>query len=824
MRARMPDRAVKRFIGSLRKAVARSGDELSELASTRAFSWFAIMLLAAAITVVTTISFERIPTRISVGQVAPRDIKSDRNYEILDAEATDKLRDEAMQSVLPVYDFDPALAEQKAETVRAAFEDARLMMRSWGEGPKSAGRRKNGAVVLSAERRAELASMLSGALGVTVPPELAGGLSGTGFDESVEDAVVRLVQRVMAQPVVAADDVEEGGGARSVLMRTLERPESAGAGRFGEESIVSDVGSFMRVAKARSSIDDADAAALRVQSKAQQEAVVGLARLLISPNLAPNRNETALRRDQAASGAKDVVIRLKAGEMIIREGARFDSRHIKVLTGIRTEKRRASYYLEFIGTYILVLCFLTIPFLLLEKFFRQVRVRHEDHVLMALVGLSILVLMRLSLTLAPAVRDALFLSLDPQVLHYLVPVAGGAMLVRMFLRPVVSFVFAIILSVLAGLFVETDVRFVAYSLITSMTAIMAVTHVDRRSNIIRAGAITGLMGAVTVLGISLIMIATSPDVITVSETLWGVLFAFLAGLGAAIYSMIAAPIVESVSGYASDIKLLELANLNHPLLRELVVRAPGTYHHSHLVGLLGEAAAAEIGANALLVRVGAYYHDIGKLKKPLYFVENSRAGENRHEKLSPHMSSLIVSAHVKDGLDLAASNKIPRAISDMIPQHHGTRQISFFYDKAKSQEDPELQKIDQKDFQYPGPKPQTREAAILMLSDVTEASVRSLKEKSSTRIEQTVQKTIHDIFNESQLDECDLTLRDLNLIGKAFVRTLLGIYHSRIDYAKEVENGNQRKTEESRGAEDQGEAQKPAPEAGAGPPDDKKGA
>ena len=250
--------------------------------------------------------------------------------------------------------------------------------------------------------------------------------------------------------------------------------------------------------------------------------------------------------------------------------------------------------------------------------------------------------------------------------------------------------------------------------------------------------------------------------------------------------LIAAPLVESLLGYTTDIKLLEMANLNHPLLRELIVRAPGSYHHSHLTGIIAEAAAESIGANPLLVRVAAYYHDIGKIRKPLYFVENAKNGEDRHAKLSPHMSSLIISSHVKDGVEMAQEAKLPQSIIDMMTQHHSTRQISFFYEKAKAQHDAETKKLDASDFEYEGPKPQTREAAILMLADVSEAAVRSLKEKSPARIEQTVDRVIDDCFKEKQLDECDLTLRDLNEISKAFVHILLGIYHQRIEYQKEA--------------------------------------
>jgi len=354
----------------------------------------------------------------------------------------------------------------------------------------------------------------------------------------------------------------------------------------------------------------------------------------------------------------------------------------------------------------------------------------------------------------------------------------------MYLGAEISMVFAVAISVMAGLLIKGDISFIAYYLMLSFSAIIAINKVDKRSSIIRAGAIVGGVGVITIVGGKLLLMATSAETISASQMMWSIFMAFLGGVGCAVYVMIGAPIVESISGYTSDIKLLELANLNHPLLRELIVRAPGTYHHSHLVGILAEAAAEAIGANSLLVRVGAYYHDVGKIKKPQYFIENSRNGENKHEKLSPYMSALIVSAHVKDGFEMAMGAGIPKVISDMIPQHHGTRLISYFYEKARQMKDPEIEKVDEKDFCYPGPKPQTREAAILMLADVTEASVRALKEKSTTRIRQTVQHAINDIFAESQLDQCDLTLRDLNDIAESFVRILLGIYHQRIEYPK----------------------------------------
>ncbi len=766
------------------KLVAKLRGVLSRLYGSRSFLWIAVVFLAAVATFVTTLSFQTIPSRIQVGQIASRDIKADRNYEIVDVEASEKFRKEAMESVLPIYDFDAGLSEAVSARVKEAFEAARSTFQSWFE-LQNAKKRIPSSAKIPDEVKTKIGQVFSEKSGVAMPTQYMDALIENRFSIPAEEHITFLVKGAMSEPLVSERTEGEFPGGKGAVLRKFDA-DAVSKEKY-KEIVVEDVGTLRTVAEAREKMTLSPMITKSFKGKAVPEAIVTLARLLIKPNCTLNRPETNKKLEAAAAGAKNVILKVSAGEMIVREGSRYEPRHIKILLGITMEKRKGAYYLEFLGTFILSLLFLIVPFTLLKKYFLRVMVDKADYVLMASVGLSVLIIMRISLMLAPAVSDALLIPVDPSTLHYAVPVAGAAMLLRMFLGAETSLVFALVMSVLAGFFVEADVRFMAFSLISSIAAVMAITNADRRSMIIRAGVITGGVGAAAVVGINLIESVVAGAGSQASEIPWGILFAFLGGIGSAIFTMIGAPIIESVSGYTSDIKLLELANLNHPLLRELIVRAPGTYHHSHVVGLIGEAAATEIGANALLVRVGAYYHDIGKIKKPLYFVENAKPGENKHDKLTPQMSALIVSAHVKDGVDLAASAKIPKCITDMIPQHHGTRRISFFYDKAKIKTDPELMKVDPKQFQYAGPKPQTREAAILMLADVVEASVRALKEKSPVRVEQTVQKTIYDVFNETQLDECDLTLRDLNSIGKAFLRILLGIYHLRIEYDKEIE-------------------------------------
>ncbi|HEV8539479.1 MAG TPA: HDIG domain-containing protein, partial [Bacteroidota bacterium] len=241
---------------------------------------------------------------------------------------------------------------------------------------------------------------------------------------------------------------------------------------------------------------------------------------------------------------------------------------------------------------------------------------------------------------------------------------------------------------------------------------------------------------------------------------------------------------ERVFNVTTDLMLMELGDLNHPLLQELSEKAPGTFHHSILLGSLAEAAAESIGANATLARVGAYYHDIGKILKPEYFVENQAGMPNKHNRLKPRMSAFIIASHVKDGIQLARDKGLPESVVDFIPQHHGTTRISFFYDKALKQavRRPPKDTINEGDFRYPGPKPQTKEAGIVMLADTVEASTRTVNDVTPQKLDVSIDTLIKQRFLEEQLDECELTLRDLSRIKESFLKILAGVHHRRIRY------------------------------------------
>jgi len=240
---------------------------------------------------------------------------------------------------------------------------------------------------------------------------------------------------------------------------------------------------------------------------------------------------------------------------------------------------------------------------------------------------------------------------------------------------------------------------------------------------------------------------------------------------------------EGLLGYTTDLRLLELANLNHPALKELIVQAPGTYHHSIIVGTLVEAAAEEIGANPLLAKVCAYYHDLGKGRNPLYFGENQR-GPNRHDELPPEESARLIVDHVAMGMEAARKHKLPRRVAAAIPEHHGTRLVGYFYHKAlRAQEGREdAEPVDPEAFRYAGPKPQSAETALVMMADAAEAASRSMADPTPEKLHRLVQKLVDGIAADGQLDECSLTLRDLSQIVASFTRTLAGIYHSRPEY------------------------------------------
>jgi len=352
------------------------------------------------------------------------------------------------------------------------------------------------------------------------------------------------------------------------------------------------------------------------------------------------------------------------------------------------------------------------------------------------------------------------------------PIPVGAMLVALIFDFHTALIFSLLISLLTGVWFHNPFLPV-YVFISSLTAAFSVMRCKKRSALIKGGFYVSMVNIVIA---GIILLLTSQLFSTVAPA--AIFFAAISGFFVAAIASIMLPVIEYFFGISTDMSLLELLDLGQPLMRNLMINAPGTYHHSIIVGNLAEAAAEAVGANPLLARVTAYYHDIGKVKMSEYFVENQQGGSSKHERLAPHMSGLILVAHVKEGVELARHYKLPKSVVDIIQQHHGTRLMSFFYQKAKDQ----AGAVIEEEYRYPGPKPQTRVAALVMMADAVEAAARALTDPTPARISALVEKIINEIFLDGQIDECELTLKDISEIKKRFTYVLISIFHKRIEY------------------------------------------
>lgn len=458
------------------------------------------------------------------------------------------------------------------------------------------------------------------------------------------------------------------------------------------------------------------------------------------------------------------------------------------------------------GNYVLSISRVAIVFISIFIFhrfahtaFRAYKPTFKDSTVMTTVLVGTIVIIwagrLIGLSLASYLVKAGYLSsLSSDALTFAIPYATGALLMQAILGMHHGIVFTVSLAIIVGIYSPDQSVLVPYIICSCLVACLSILRFRSRAAYTRASVYLLLI----TIPFTLSAIISDIDLNTSD-----IVFRFIgASMNGILCSSIAAgitPIIEWLGGYVTDMRLIEMATLDHPLLKDLSIQAPGTWNHSMVMGMMVETAANAIGANSVIARVGAYFHDIGKTKKPLYFVENQVGGENRHDKLSTSMSALIIRSHVKDGIELARKHKLPQIIVDMIPQHHGTSLIEYFYDKAvkeakeSSETTPE---IDPSLYSYPGPKPQTKEAGILMLADGIEAAARSISDPSPDRIQGLVQKMINKVFSSGELNECELTLKDLHAIAKCFTHVLAGIYHQRIAYAEPAEKTSNKTSEE----------------------------
>jgi putative nucleotidyltransferase with HDIG domain len=429
-----------------------------------------------------------------------------------------------------------------------------------------------------------------------------------------------------------------------------------------------------------------------------------------------------------------------------------------------------------VGTFLIINLLLLI---LYKDFIRYKPSIYKDHKMLLLIG----ILLSINFIIGRGFYDVLegftmwFGHRETEWFIYAIPLATGSMLVALLIDIHTAIVFSVITSLLSGILLNNPF-YTIFTFASSLTGAFGVIRCKRRSAIWRAGLFVGLVSLFTALTIRYLQ----GQFITIDTPLTAGV-AFFNGLIVATLVSAFLPLLEYLFSLTTDISLLEHLDLNQPVMRNLLLEAPGTYHHCIMVGSLVEAAAEAVEVNPLLARVSAYYHDIGKIKMPEYFVENQRLPVSRHEKLAPRMSSLILMSHVKEGVELARKHKLPQSVIDIIQQHHGTSVMTYFYEKAKEQRGEATNPPSANEFRYPGPKPQTRVAALVLMADAVEAASRAeLSDPTPARISELVDRIINRFFLDGQLDSCELTLKDLREIKSNFVFILASMFRKRIHY------------------------------------------
>ena len=709
-----------------------------------------------------------------LGGVAERDIKAAQDFFIEDTAATEANRRRAVEAVLTVYDYDAALSRNLTGTVDAAFSDMRTLIEDFSEGQDPTAADQSDTELKQPSLRDQIwarKGAFEAKLGIDISKGAYRILEKERFASDISHKIVSILSTIMDNGVVANKEVLLRESDKGITLREVGTKT---------EREVKNLRQFYGLDQAKTMVRIVGQPLVKDLNYSLINLVVDFSQRLIQPNITLNRSATEERKNSVATEIKPVMYKIKAGEMLLREGERVTDVQLMKLQAMQANQKRQQVFSIGIGAAMILMCLLTMTYLIYLR--SETRPGHDqdtDLIFMASTLIVFFLMAQISIFFREAIIQTRPYGLSPDSITFGIPLAAGAMIICLFTGIGLALPFALVLATCTTIIFKNRFDIFLYFLINGAMAAFWIQTSRERKSFIVAGVKIGLLNIFLVSAIDIYAGSFSG-----MKILWDWVFAFIGGVGAAIVTIGLTPLFEIAFGYTTDVRLMELGNLDKPILRKLMIEAPGTYHHSVVVGSMVEAAASEIGANPLMAKVCGYYHDIGKLRKPLYFIENQSDGKNPHDKLAPSMSSLILISHIKDGVEIAKENKLGGEIIDTIRQHHGTSQIRYFYEKAKQQKGEET--VDLDGYRYPGPRPQTKEAGLVMLADVVEAASRTLSNPTPSRIQGLVQNLINKIFSDGQLDNCELTLKDLHNIAKSFNKILNGIHHHRIEYAENL--------------------------------------
>ena len=712
------------------------------------------LLLARTHSTLTSADIYQVGDIVRADVVAPADITGE------DARQTETLREAARRAAPPVWDYDPARAEAAVQSFRSSWLTLRQQAEAHPPGTNY-GSNSNGQ-----RERAELAWPGEAADQRAV----ARALAAHDFDADALETLTRLMRDAGGGYVYDERDAPE------------LRPEVRAVDVRGRatEVLNAERARFVALASAREHLRGR-VSELAGWRQSERDALASAMLPLLGPSVTFNRVATEAAREAAAAAVPRALVVLKRNQTVAREGDTVTPQMLAQFAAIRvyghTERRPQLY----IGLFIFACALYWGAWRFTEYRATITTLPLSAARGFALVGLSVLAalgLMRAGFALAEGIasQSTHAPTNDVSLWTFAIPFAASALLVTMLVDTQLALITAVLTAVFAGLLAPGGMLGACFALVSSSSAIYGFGRYRERQSVTKAGL---MVGAVNV-GLALAVMLSSQKPLTLNAVALAAACGLAGGLLTAIFTAGLLPVGESLFGILTDVRLLELSNADLPVLGQMALRAPGTNQHSHAVGRLAEDAARAVGANSLLTRIGALYHDIGKLAAPDHFVEN-QTGDNPHDRLRPTQSARIITSHVTYGLKLAREIGLPKQIADFIPQHHGTRTLHFFLRKAQAQA-AEGETVEETEFRYPGPKPQFKEAAIMMLADSCEAAARSLARPDPENVSTIVNKIFDAIVSDGQLDECDLSLRELTKIRETITTSLVAIHHSRIDY------------------------------------------
>ncbi|WP_461209242.1 HD family phosphohydrolase [Desulfocurvus sp. DL9XJH121] len=704
-----------------------------------ALFWCVLLLLSC----LAGVKFVSGPPQYKEGEIAESDVEAREDFLVEDVEATQAKRRQAAQAEPPVFDLSSQAYEDLHKGVHTVF-----------------------ATIMAAtpESLEDVRWQVAEDLNSEISKSTLNLWRREDFQNMVLARVLPWLRDYMANGV-AKDVAELVGYTQGVVVRDVQ---------MGTESLNRDPGAVADVRQMRADL----AAYLKAdlhKPLVMRKAVWSLVGQLVSPSLTLNTRETRFRIEQSVGGVGPVFFHVRRGEVVVRQGEAVTARQRLKLLAMAEQIPQSFTVHRAVGIFMLCGLF-ALGLFLVRRTGLYRALEPKDYVLLSVIllvfgGLAKFLALSAGSLSAGAMHD---------VIPYSLPLPGAAGVMALFF-PVPVCMFALVcLSFVCTEMMGGGLPLFIFFFIGGVVQLFTIKRAETRSELL--ASVLPLLGCLVMAWVGVNIM----DYQGMQRALAGGAYVLAGGAVSLILVLSLSPIVELVLGYTSRFRLMELMSLEQPLMRELMVGAPGTYHHSIVVAGMVEAGARAIGANPLLAKVAALYHDVGKLSKPQYFIENQMGGENRHDKLSPSMSALILTSHVKQGVEMARTHKLGRRIEDIIQQHHGTSLISFFHHKAVEQalargEEPPREEA----FCYPGPKPQTKEAGLLLLADAIEASSRALVEPTPSRIKGHIEKTVKRIFLEGQLDESALTLKDLHQISSVFERILAGIFHQRIRYPED---------------------------------------